>query len=238
MGSSGGLLAIGEDESDLDDIADDIGDALDDFLRQGVNDSRDGSGGSTGSDPTPSPAAEPRERPEMLPLDDIVSEVANPNKPVRRQRPGGSGGAPGGFSRGNPHSFEPDEEAGLRGEEVVLQCEQKRVEKLFGSSEAVRWVSREDRFADHDIESLDDDGQVIDIEVKATNGSHGVFVWTLGEFALAVRRRKRYVLYREYSARSHSPRVYRLVDPVGAMRNGDLIIEVDRVLGNIGSVPD
>ena len=57
-------------------------------------------------------------------------------------------------------------------------------------------IADTDPGADHDILSVDDDGEDLWIEVKATTGRDGRFRWPKAEFEKAVEKRDRYILWR------------------------------------------
>jgi hypothetical protein len=95
---------------------------------------------------------------------------------------------------------EADQALGLRGEALVYREEVKRVRALGFPKSRVVWVSKSNPGANHDILSVDSDGNDLFIEVKATTGRHGSFNWPRAEFELALGARKKYVLYRVYEA--------------------------------------
>jgi hypothetical protein len=133
--------------------------------------------------------------------------------------------------------FEDSEEdrlLGRRGEEIVLAVERRRVADLGKSPDRVVWTSDTDPFADHDIKSVDDDGEDLWIEVKSTMGRDGRFSWPGSEFRLAVRARNRYVLYRVYEANTTTPTWRFVRDPIGRFETGGLRLDLDRLVADIG----
>jgi hypothetical protein len=58
---------------------------------------------------------------------------------------------------------------GRRGEEAAYQAERNRLIAAGGNPERVHWVSRDIETADHDLESVGEDGKPIYIDVKTTS---------------------------------------------------------------------
>ena len=67
-------------------------------------------------------------------------------------------------------------------------------------------MSESDPGADFDIQSVDEDGETLFIEVKSTTGSDGKFHWSMPEFQRALQERNRYILYRvpPHAIRQHA----------------------------------
>ena len=126
----------------------------------------------------------------------------------------------------------PDEQAdralGRHAEALVYRHERERVAAAGYDPDRVVWTAGDDpdNAADYDIASVDDDGEVLWIEVKATRGSDGYFRWTRPEFERAVKARNRYVVYRVYDAASKRPKIKKFRDPVGLLARGELRIDV------------
>jgi Domain of unknown function (DUF3883) len=93
-----------------------------------------------------------------------------------------------------------DRELGRRGEQLVLRHLQGRLSAEGRSPDLAVWVADAQPLADHDIRTVDSDGQTVWVEVKASTGRHGRFRWPRTEFRLALRARDRYVLFRVYEA--------------------------------------
>ena len=123
---------------------------------------------------------------------------------------------------------------GRRGEEIVLAIERERVSRLGLSADRVTWTADADPSADHDIASVDDDGSELWVEVKSTTGRDGQFSWTAAEFRLAVRARRRYILYRVFEAGTTTPSWSRIRDPIGAFEAGQLRLDIDCLTGDTG----
>ena len=122
---------------------------------------------------------------------------------------------------------------GKRAEELIFEQERIRVRALGCDEARVIWVSQTDEGADHDIRSVDPDGEDIWIEVKGTSGSDGRFMWSATEFARAVRKRDRYVLWRVYEADASEPRARAFRDPIGLLLDGRLGMTVANLAAEV-----
>ena len=105
--------------------------------------------------------------------------------------------------------------------------ERARVRTLGGPEERVVWVAESNPASDFDIESVDEDGKRIFIEVKSTTGSDGRFHWSLAEFQRALQERNRDLLCRVYRANSLSPVVRQFRNPVSLMSRGALHLDIE-----------
>jgi hypothetical protein len=175
-------------------------------------------------------------RPPLPDLQDVtprpVSQRGEPQERTLGQRRGG--GWPLGAIPRDFVGREDDRLLGRRGEEIVLAIERERVADLGVALDRVVWMSDADPFADHDIKSVDDDGEDLWIEVKSTAGRDGRFSWPGAEFRLAVRARSRYALYRVYEADTTTPTWSCVRDPIGQFENGGLRLDLDRLVGDLG----
>ena len=218
-----------EDDLQEDNEAQD-GDAVDEHIRKMLSDdlARDpvdqlerGSEGETtpghpSQNPTPTDGSEHGD-PWQLPPIGQVSPRSLPRGDSLPRRDGSavtSGGSPSQWMPPTPTQEERDREIGRRGEEIIYRQEVDRVKALGFDESKVEWVSKGTPGADHDIQSVDDDGQRIWIEVKSTSGRDGRFRWSKAEFDKARRHRDRYILYRVYEADSLTPSVKEFRDPV------------------------
>jgi hypothetical protein len=88
--------------------------------------------------------------------------------------------------------------------------------------DAVVWRSERHPFAPYDIESLDEDGQRIYIEVKATSAEDPSepFEISDAELRCALREGERYFIYRVTLAHTAAPHVTRYADPLQLVRLG------------------
>ena len=139
---------------------------------------------------------------------------------------GGSWGGGGGWSPGSRNE-ERDRIIGRRGEEIVFMLEKARVRKAGYREDRVVWVSEANPASSFDIESVDDDGEMLFIEVKATTGSDGKFHWSMSEFQCALQEQKRYILYRVYLVSDHSPVVCAFRNPVALISSGGLHLDIE-----------
>lgn len=188
--------------------------------------------------PPPAPPAnhDKSARPPLPELGDVTPRPVGREAALTQRTPRrhSGGGYPSGWSPQDPGGDEEDRALGRRGEEIVLALERERVEKLGLPAERVMWIAAEAPFADHDIKSVDDDGEDLWVEVKSTSGRDGRFSWPGAEFRLAVRARRRYLLYRIYEAGTTSPSWICIRDPIGLFETGGLRLDLDRLVGDVG----
>ncbi len=83
------------------------------------------------------------------------------------------------------------------------------------------------QFAPYDIESVDENGVRVYIEVKATSGDDpsAPFDISHAELMQAIRHGDRYRIYRVTSARSSSPHVTAYLDPIALVRSGKATLD-------------
>lgn len=167
------------------------------------------------SQPSPPPETKaeglfPKEQPELPPLDKsgdicvVTFTIPDTPPPVAN-----------GIDKRWPPTTEPSPtpwipsekdriERGERGEDWAYAAERQRLKTLnlnpdaLEREERLEWVARRDRFADHDIRSVDMvDGELTEIyiEVKATTGQDRTVEWPIREFRLALSAGDRYWLY-------------------------------------------
>lgn len=170
--------------------------------------------------PAPKPAPlPPLERTTLQPLPASTSWMPHDRRAAR------SGGGGGWSPRPQPDPVR-DEAVGLRGEELVYREERARVGRLGLDETRVIWTAQQDRTADHDIRSVDEEGADLWIEVKSTTGRDGRFEWSVAEFERAVREGKRYELWRVYGVNTVAPTYKRFRDPVSLLREGKIRIDI------------
>jgi Domain of unknown function (DUF3883) len=220
---------------DSDDVIDDESAVLADAISRSVLEGA--LHAPTASDPSVAGTATPRTpRPPLPDLQDVTPRLLRqPGEPQERtlgQRRGG--GWPLGAVPRDFDGQEDDRLLGRRGEELVLAIEQARVADLGESLDRVVWTSDADPFADHDIKSVDDDGEDLWIEVKSTTGRDGRFSWPGAEFRLAMQARSHYVLYRVYEADTTNPALSRVRDPIAMFETGEFRLNLDRLVGDVG----
>jgi len=138
---------------------------------------------------------------------------------------GGTGGG-GGLGPAGPVDFAGRErlqrQIGKRGEEVAYSSERRRLRDTGLDPDAVLWRSERNPYAPYDIESLDEDGQRIFIEVKSTTSDDPSDPFEISEAELrcALREAERYYIYRVTETHTARPRVTRYEDPLRLVRLG------------------
>ena len=182
--------------------------------------------------PAPSPPADTAPAFELPPLDAVtlgVSEVEGSRIEARS----GSGGGGTGWSSGywTPRTAADvvrDGLVGRRGEELVYHQELERVRASGhpNPEQVVVWTSATDAGADHDIRSIDGQGNPRWLEVKSTLGTDGRFEWSQKEFAKALREGKSYELWRVYEAGSVSPVAKCFRDPTSLLGKSQLRLDI------------
>ena len=187
---------------------------------------------------TVTPQAPP---PLQLPaIDDVVLSVATTKGTLieQRQQGGGGGGSYSGWTPRTPTEAARDAEVGRRGEELIYRLELERVRVLgHKNPEAVVvWTSLSEPGADHDIRSVDTDGNIKWIEVKSTRGIDGQFDWSRKEFEKAVRERERYELWRVYRAAEKAPVAKCFPNPAQLIGLSRIVLELGTMRANIEDV--
>lgn len=174
-----------------------------------------------------------RKRRPLPPLDDVELREAIPRdwEPATRSGGGGKGGS--GWSPRSPVEQEEDRELGERGEALIFREELKRARELGYPESRVVWTSRTNPGADHDIQSVADDGGDLWIEVKSTTGRDGKFSWPRSEFELALQEHERYVLCRVYEAHTATPTVRRVPDPVAKLVAGSMRLDISSLAAEV-----
>jgi hypothetical protein len=192
-----------DDEGNSEGLVEVLADSLDRAVASGT---RAHGGRALDSEP----AAPPRVPIQRAPLPNLAAVQLSEVTSRRPVRPGTGAGGGGAWSRAwtprTPEETELNLQLGNHAEQIVLKLERERVQRLGRSPDEVVWTAESDPYADHDILSLDDDGEQLWVEVKATIGTDGRFVWPLAEFSVAARERSRYVLYRVYKANTENPK--------------------------------
>lgn len=186
--------------------------------------------------PVPQPtSAQPYQQRQLPNLEKVQPKIAASLPKLRnaeRVSPGSGRTASGAPRTGE--QLEDDRRLGSHGEEIVFRIEQERVSARGQDPAEVIWVAAANPLANHDIRSIDEDGQEIWIEVKATVGRTGRFSWPKSEFMLAVAKRLQYYLYRVYETDTLTPTIVEVRDPVGRFQNGLMTIDLEGVAADIG----
>ena len=129
------------------------------------------------------------------------------------------------------------EAIGKRGEEFVNIAEKQRLQDMgFDPDTYLKWVSAEDEAADHDFESVDELGQPIIIEVKATVGDDTSIRISRREFQCALRAGSRYWLYHVARADTATPKLCRYQDLVKLWLDGEITLEFDQLVMDLPKV--
>jgi Domain of unknown function (DUF3883) len=227
-----------DEAEDIDDVMASLADAI---SRNALRDALSGGTGTTSMSPasTSAPPLEPAPTPSTPPpLPDLEAIQPRPaaatGPPSHRSSAAPGGGGYGSWSPPSQADTEYDRLIGRRGEEIILNVERERVKQLGFPPERVVWAADITPGADHDIKSVDDDGEDLWIEVKSTTSRNGNFRWPVAEFRLAVRARHRYVLYRVYEAATIAPSWSRIRDPIGSFDAGRIRLDLDQLVGDAG----
>lgn len=189
--------------------------------------------------PAPAPPPSPPPAPYKLPdLDTVQLEVTEPNNTKLEPRaPSSGGGGGGGYGWAPRTAWEIDRDAklGLRGEELVYLEELERVrQRGYENPEAVViWTSRDNPGADHDIRSIDEDGNTRWLEVKSTTGMDGRFEWSRKEFEKAIRTGERYELWRVYQVGTAKPIAKCFTNVAELLGESRLILELGTLRASI-----
>jgi hypothetical protein len=127
-------------------------------------------------------------------------------------------------------------ELGRRGEEVAVEAERRSLVLRGLDPMLVVWRSQVHPFAPYDIESLDEDGQRIYIEVKATTSSnpHDPFEISEAELLFALRKHSSYYVYRVTAVDSAAPRIFRFRDPLKWVKDGVAQVRISNARMSFG----
>ncbi|MNQ94588.1 hypothetical protein D3C85_1101100 [compost metagenome] len=258
MGLSNSFRSIADDHeaNELEDDDDDDDESDEDFedfeelaLRQ-VFDNLNTSGSTSNDAVQPVHAATPRivNEPSTLPpaaptfalpnLEDVLLTVA-PTQGVEIEPRGGGGGGGGGTTNvWLPPTAAENERAsrvGQRGEELVYRMELQKVRDMgYANPELyVVWTSQDEPGADHDIRSIDINGEPRWIEVKSTTGVDGRFDWPRREFEKALRERDRYELWRVYRVADKKPVAKCFTNPSRMLGARQITLELGMLRANI-----
>ena len=190
------------------------------------------------SDKSPPPSS-PAPPPFRLPdLDDVSLTLAS-TKGTEIEPKGsssrGGGGSSGVWLPPTPAEVVRAGLVGRRGEELIYRMELQKVRDM-GYPEPERyviWTSRDEPGANHDIRSIDANGQPRWIEVKSTTGVDGRFDWPRKEFEKALRERNRYELWRVYRVADRAPVAKCFRNPVRMLGTRQIALELGMLRANI-----
>jgi hypothetical protein len=109
---------------------------------------------------------------------------------------------------------------GKRGEKIVYRKERDRVAAFGGDPDAVFWRSKDDELAPIDIISIDEGGDRVYIEVKATSASDPTtpFDISRSELLEAGAYGNWYYIYRVTDTNTAKPRITRWSNPMKLIR--------------------
>ena len=144
----------------------------------------------------------------------------------------GGGGSPS-WRPPTPEQEAWERSIGHRGEEIIYRREKARVKALGEDESKVLWVSQGNPGSAFDINSIDDQGKKIWIEVKSTSGTDGRFRWSKAEFDKARQHRGQYILYRVYEADTRAPSVKEFRDPVGLLLKDAMRLNVSSLYAEV-----
>jgi hypothetical protein len=196
---------------------------------------------ASSSSPPPHVPAAPAPPPFSLPdLEAVTLNLAmTRGASIDPPRPSMSGGGPSyGWTPRTPAEVERDAKVGQRGEELIYRREIERVRAMgYDNPEAlVTWTSATEPGADHDIRSIDAEGNPCWIEVKSTTGVDGRFEWSRKEFEKALRERGSYELWRVYNVASVAPVAKCFPDPTALVGLSKIAIELGTLRANIEGI--
>lgn len=125
---------------------------------------------------------------------------------------------------------------GRRAEALVVEYERRRLKEHGLSPDAVVWISEQYPLAAYDLESLDDDGRSIYIEVKATQSGDpsDPFPISSQELNAAREHGSRHWLYRVTRIDDPDPEIVKLCDPYAALERGDAVLEPTKYQMRVG----
>lgn len=189
--------------------------------------------------PVPTPAPAPAVLPPITSVTLIVAKPskAPPTLQLLRSR-GSRGGVIAGWAPPTIADIQRDREVGRRAEELIYRQELERVRALghHKPEELVIWVSDTAPGADHDIRSIDSNGQPLWIEVKGTTGTDGRFDWSIAEFEKALREGARYHLWRVYRVGSENPVAMVFENPAQLWKEKRLNIEIGTIRAAVEAI--
>ena len=135
----------------------------------------------------------------------------------------------------NQQERDRDVQLGDRGEELIYRRELERVRRYGHGSpeEIVVWSSRTNTNSDHDIRSIDENGDTLWIEVKSTSGSDGRFAWSRREFEKAMNCGENYELWRVYQVDTKRPVAKGFRNPIALLRAGVIRLQLGSLMATV-----
>jgi hypothetical protein len=166
--------------------------------------------------------------PPPLFLDPIVKEFS-----VRK--PKGKKSSGGGTK--NKRISKESKKVGDRGEELVFDLEVAKLKKLGCDPSGVKWLAREGITPGWDITSIDEFGQPLHIEVKASIGADvSNLILTANEYSAAKDHKSKYCIYLVTNVMKERPTIEIIRDPLKRIKSGELTAEISAWL--IGLQPN
>lgn len=179
--------------------------------------------------PPPKPSLAPPSLPDPAAVTlTVTTAVGTAPSPTTPQVSSDAPWRPSGWNPRTSEEQARDAAYGRQGEAIVYHYEIQRLKRLgiADAEQKVVWTSTLDPGADHDIQSIAEDGSPIWIEVKSTSGADGRFDWSKREFEKALREGPRYQLWRVYGAGSSTPIAKLFEDPIALLRKSVLRLEI------------
>jgi len=207
----------------------------------------DGNGGASPDDDDDRSSRIESEETPLPPIDfDRIQMVDGSTTAVLDTDEGRSAGGGSGLGPAGPVDFAQRERVqrriGRRGEEAAYAAERQRLENIGFDPNAVIWRADRNPYAPFDIESLDEDGQRIFIEVKSTTADDPGEPFEISEAELrhALKEGERYFVYRVTETHTARPTVTRYEDPLRLVRLGHAEIRLSgaRLAFHAGSATD
>ena len=186
----------------------------------------------------PAPSSSPTPRGLLMPPIENVQlrqMTRSRDRVVSNTAYSSGGGSAGSWHPPTSRDVDRDKQVGERGEELIYLQELDRVRSLdYGAPEnLVIWTSKSEPGADHDIRSVDEDGEPLWIEVKSTTGTDGHFEWSSREFGKALRSGNNYVLWRVYQADTAQPTAKCFRNPVSLLGSTNLRLQLGNVRATV-----
>ena len=192
---------------------------------------------TSGNAPPKPPTPPTPTTPTLPPIDEVQLQQTEPSEDWTasgRVSSGGVGGV-GHWTPPTPRDVDRDKQMGDRGEELVYRQEVERVRSLGYESpeDFVVWTSKNDPGADHDIRSIDENGEPLWIEVKSTTGTDGYFEWPRREFEKALRSGNSYEIWRVYQVHTMQPTARRFRNPISMLSSSRLGLQLGSVKATV-----
>lgn len=145
---------------------------------------------------------------------------------------GGSGSGGGGGATDWARLREENARWGARGEQTVYDVERRDLAARGQDPDAVVWEAKRNDTSPYDIRSLDESGEKIFIEVKATPAADVTrpFPISAAQLRFALREGRRVAIYRVTDVKSAAPEIDRYRDPISSLRRGSARLRLRNAL--------